>query len=201
MNADELRRFEAKYTVGDAGHDTPCWLWTGAVDKGSGYARFRMHSNTRLGHRVAYVHYVGPVQEGLELDHLCRVRRCVNPAHLEPVTHSVNLMRGAGPGIVRARSAAVTHCPKGHAYSPDNTYLDRNGCRMCRECGRQSCRSRRLARAGLPMDTPNRGNAAKTHCKHGHLFDAENTYTHRGKRYCRACLRANSTRYARRRAA
>lgn len=200
MNAEELRRFEAKYTVGDAGYVTPCWLWTGAILK-AGYAYFRMHGKARLGHRVAYVHHVGPVPEGLELDHLCRVRRCVNPAHLEPVTHSVNVARGILPGIVRARSAAVTHCPKGHAYSPDNVYLDRNGCRMCRECMRQNCRARRLARAGLPMDTPDRGNAAKTHCNSGHIFDAENTYEHNGKRLCRACRREASARYEKGRAA
>lgn len=200
MNADELRRFEAKYVVADAGHATPCWLWTGTTLK-TGYSYFYMHGRARFGHRVSYVHHVGPVPDGLDLDHLCRVRRCVNPAHLEPVTRSVNILRGLIPGIVRARSAAVTHCPKGHEYTPENVYVDRNGCRMCRECMRQNCRRKRLALAGLPPETPDRSNGTKTTCRNGHPYDDANTYVHNGKRACRECGRAASRRHAQKKTA
>jgi hypothetical protein len=76
---------------------------------------------------------MGAVPEGLELDHLCRVRGCVNPKHLEPVTHRENLMRGESWSAVNARK---THCPEGHPYDETNTYIDGKGRRRCRECAR-----------------------------------------------------------------
>jgi hypothetical protein len=78
-------------------------------------------------YRVAYILLVGPIPEGLQLDHLCRVASCVNPAHLEPVTQQEN---------IRRQLAAITHCPKGHEYTPENTGHDRHGGRYCRICSR-----------------------------------------------------------------
>jgi hypothetical protein len=115
-----------------------CWLWTASLCKGTGYGQFReggRGSRMRTAHRVAYELLVGPVPAGLQLDHLCRVRRCVNPAHLEPVTNRENQLRGAG---FPARNAAKTHCAHGHEYTPENTYLHPStGHRRCRACARE----------------------------------------------------------------
>lgn len=107
-----------------------CWLWTGHIGK-FGYGSFRddPKRNTRQAHIASYELHVGPVPDGLELDHLCRVRSCVNPYHLEPVTHLENVRRGD--------LGRITHCPQGHLYDKKNTYLNA-GKRHCRECGRRS---------------------------------------------------------------
>jgi hypothetical protein len=112
-----------------------CWLWTGT--KGSaGYGQMYLSWARRpvLAHRLAYLLFVGPVDDGLQLDHLCRVRHCVNPDHLEPVTQQENIRRGDG-GI---RNRVKTHCPKGHPYDEVNTRWCRRGngkaFRMCRAC-------------------------------------------------------------------
>jgi hypothetical protein len=116
-----------------------CWNWTGALD--NGYGRFQggpRGSKVHRAHRLAYELLVGPIPEGLVLDHLCRNRRCVNPDHLEPVTNRINVLRGEGWAASRARQ---THCIHGHEFTPANTYVDpKRGTRGCRECrrGRQT---------------------------------------------------------------
>ena len=85
-----------------------------------------------LAHVFAYKLLVGVVPGGLELDHLCRVPACVNPAHLEPVTHAENLMRS--PVAPTAINARKTHCPQGHPYVAGNTYYRANGHRHCKTC-------------------------------------------------------------------
>lgn len=108
-----------------------CWLWTGKCDRG-GYGRIWTAGRHRRVHRVAYEAWVGPIPEGLEIDHLCRVRNCVNPAHLEPVTQAENVRR-------QARSQK-TECVNGHPYTPENTYLrpgKGHGRRDCRTCIRE----------------------------------------------------------------
>ena len=107
-----------------------CWLWTAAIDR-NGYGKFRHQGGAVFAHRVAYELEVGPVPDGLELDHLCRVPRCVRSDHLEPVTHRDNLLRGA---TISARNAAKTHCPQGHPYDEANTKFTRGGWRTCRTC-------------------------------------------------------------------
>ena len=106
-----------------------CWLWTGRIDRG-GYGRYG--ENGGGAHRTSYEWFVGPIPDGLHIDHLCRVRRCVNPDHLEPVTCRENLMRGEGIAVKNARK---THCKYGHPFTPESTYNER-GHRMCRECTR-----------------------------------------------------------------
>lgn len=111
-----------------------CWLWTGALySNGYGHFRVQLHSGlSPLAHRWAYMQLVGLIPEGLELDHLCRVRNCVNPAHLEPVIHRENQRRGEGACAIHARK---THCPQGHPYDETNTSVS-GGKRYCRTCKR-----------------------------------------------------------------
>lgn len=103
-----------------------CWLWTGHINT-SGYGQIRWGGPKARAHRIAYELEVGPIPEGLELDHLCRVRHCVNPSHLEPVTRRVNVHRGEGGA---GRNSRKTHCPRGHAY--DYAVGGRRYCRTCR---------------------------------------------------------------------
>lgn len=125
MNVD---RFWSKVMVaGD------CWLWTGRTSD-KGYGRFWVPPRELMAHRVAYELEVGPIPEGLTLDHLCRVRNCVNPAHLEPVTAGENVLRGEGP---TARHARQTHCKHGHEFTEENTLIEPHGARSCRACSRR----------------------------------------------------------------
>lgn len=109
-----------------------CWLWTGGLKSG-GYGSFYSDGRSHAAHRFAYELEVGPIPEGLTLDHLCRVRTCVNPLHLEPVTRKVNTLRGIGPTALHKRK---TRCPEGHEYDETNTRIRPNGGRDCRECHR-----------------------------------------------------------------
>ena len=129
--------------------DDECWLWSGTVSA-DGYGRFSMSADggrqRRLAaHRVAYELEVGPIPEGLTLDHVrargCVHRHCVNPAHLEPVTGRENILRG---DTFQARNAAKTHCPQGHPYSGENL-RSYNGTRYCLTCKREATRRYRAA--------------------------------------------------------
>ena len=117
--------------------DDDCWLWTGPIDR-YGYGKLTVHRDGNrhhlIAHRVAYQESVEPIPPGLVIDHLCRVRACVNPDHLEPVTNRVNLLRGKTHA---ALNAAKTHCGEGHEFTPENTYVDRSGSRECRACRRR----------------------------------------------------------------
>lgn len=162
-----------------------CWIWMGAI-RDNGYGQTSFHGHHETAHRATYEAFVGPVPEGLELDHLCRVRCCVNPDHLEPVTHSENVRRGLTTMRARERKAAVV-CPAGHAYDTENTYVTPDGARRCRACQKQREHCRIVARGGPP---PREHNRHKTHCINGHPFDAENTYFRAGgHRGCRTCQR------------
>lgn len=114
-----------------------CWLWTGARSS-NGYGAVSIGGRVVGAHRAVYELLAGPIPAGLQLDHLCRVRRCVNPAHLEPVTARENQLRGV--------HGLKTHCPAGHPYDEENTYIHPGrGVRDCRLCRRESAR-RRLVR-------------------------------------------------------
>jgi len=114
-----------------------CWLWTGKLTN-SGYSEFWADGRGRLGHRVSYQLYRGEIRAGLEIDHLCRVPICVNPGHLEAVTHKVNQERGRG---------ARGRCKRGHEFDEKNTAIvagKRPGlfARRCRACAAWHARAR-----------------------------------------------------------
>lgn len=134
MTADPQTRFWSKVRKDSSG----CWIWTAANNgPGNRYGRFSFDGRLARAHRLSYEWTVGPIPDGLVLDHLCRVTLCVNPAHLEPVTPAENTRRAA---------ALKTSCPQGHAYSTENTYR-LAGKRYCRACHAESERRRRLERA------------------------------------------------------
>ena len=114
-----------------APHLGPCWLWTGGLAEG--YGVFSLDGKQVKAHRIAYLWLVEEIPEDCELDHLCRVRRCCNPPHLDPVSHLINVHRGISPWAV---NAAKTRCPQNHEYDEENTYLY-DGERHCRKCARQ----------------------------------------------------------------
>lgn len=130
-----------------------CWLWNGNKTK-AGYGKFKVDGRDDMAHRVVYRLIVDEIPEGLHIDHLCRVRACVNPSHLEPVTHAENMRRGDG---YSGRNARKTHCKHGHEFSPENTTIDKNGHRRCNIChkawGERRYREGRDA-AGLPIRGP-----------------------------------------------
>lgn len=116
--------------------ETGCWEWVGSITA-TGYGRAWDDELKRAdwAHRVIYRRLVGPIPVGLTLDHLCRVRHCVNPAMLEPVSQLVNNVRGIGPAVTRKRHRSKTHCHRGHPLSGENVNI-RNGRRHCLMCAK-----------------------------------------------------------------
>ncbi len=132
FNRDPNVRFWSKVEVG---HPAGCWWWMGTRNEGGygkcfhGY-RGRGGQLAVLAHRFAYEALVGPIPDGLHLDHLCRNTSCINPDHLEPVTPKINMLR--------TPTANKTHCKRGHPRDERNTYrYPRTGGRQCRACRRE----------------------------------------------------------------
>ena len=151
------------------GEPNECWPWSQSIGS-HGYGQAWDGITVRLAHRCAWELTHGRIPGGLTIDHICRTRRCCNPAHLRLLT---NLDNATDNGQSRR-----THCPKGHPYSGDNLYVDPKGHRRCRACAADG-----RVRHGTP-------NAAKTHCPKGHPYEGNNLYTTpSGHRRCRTCNR------------
>ena len=128
LTDERLSLFRSRVAKSDS-----CWTWTGTMDS-SGYGRFypiKGSPHRVRAHRVAYELFRGQIPAGLEVDHLCRNRQCVNPDHLEPVTRMENQRRGFSPSGINHRK---THCIRGHEFTPENTYRPADGRRICKAC-------------------------------------------------------------------
>lgn len=158
--------------------DSGCLVWTGKRNA-TGYGMMKFGGKSRLAHRVAFEMVIGNIPTGLTIDHLCRVRACVNPFHMEPVTQRENTLRGEGPA---AKNARRTQCIRGHLLSGANLRMARHK-RVCLTCKRLHHGSVGIA-PGL-----------RTVCPQGHSYSAENTLVIGGRRHCRACARARSRTY------
>lgn len=142
---DDLARFWSKV---DRRADDECWPWLGSLDR-DGYGRWRTKTTHMLASRRAYELLIGPIPEGMHIDHVwergCTQRDCVNPAHLEPVT--------PGENVRRSEPARRTHCPHGHEYTEENTSLTSGTGRTCVTCNRERMRRRRARPAAVRQAT------------------------------------------------
>lgn len=149
-----------------------CWLWTRSLGGKGPYGQVWYNGRMRQAHVVACELVGRTIPEGRLPDHLCRVTICINPDHIEPVTYSENVLRGARSALKKTR----THCLYGHPFSGDNRY-EYGGKVFCRTCAR--------TRTGAIEIAPSK----RTHCPLGHAYSDENTYISRGHRQCRECMR------------
>lgn len=155
MNRGELAKFQNQYTHTPDG----CWTWKGPKTP-NGYGKWRKSpgSPERAAHRISFEHHtLEEIPKGMQLDHLCRNRSCVNPEHLEIVTASENTTRQ------NHFHRSKTHCPKGHEYTSDNTRNTDNGRRVCRACDRE--RKSSVTRvAGSEREAPLPGGSQQGRC-------------------------------------
>lgn len=151
-----------------------CWVWN--ASKSGGYGIFWWDKKRQGAHRVAYEWAKGKIPKGLEIDHLCKNPSCVNPEHLEAVTHHTNILRG---------KQTKTHCLRGHILKGENIKYRPSGERFCIACGvlyRKRSAALRIKRS-------------KNHCIKGHEYTPENTKAlSNGSRACRICVRASNRR-------
>lgn len=199
-----------------SGGPNACWLWTGTVEE-TGYGDIFVNGGKpRLQkvHRWAYAYFVGPIPDGLEVDHTCHTkecptpgwgdphRKCANPRHLEAVDHSTNVNRSQAPEATHAYYEEyredVTHCPKGHEFTPANTQwrIIKKGyrTRRCAQCNRDGAAKANAVRAAINAAKPPR--VLPGRCKRGHLYTEETTRI-RIKGYgqvreCRVCDREDA---------
>lgn len=204
-----MGRFMAKVSVTPGG----CWEWTAGKDsKGYGVFRAAWKGKDVKAHRAAYELFVGPIPEGLTLDHLCNTKHCVNPTHLQPVSGRLNTRRGhIGPAAMDGDG----HCGRGHEMTAENTYTSPKGIVSCRTCERErhqrnsqdpeqraknaaaQARYRLKTRGPEPRPTGRpKGSYHVTHCPQGHPYDEANTiYATGGGRKCRLCVQERQRRW------
>lgn len=165
----------------------PCWIWrpNGSV---GGYGQFRLNGKTMLAHRASYILLKKPIPPKYTIDHLCCVRNCVNPDHLEAVTLAENLRRmrawadfvNGGAEFQRSK----THCPSDHEYTPENTRITKDGKRICRACEREQMATWREAN---PL--PAKPAEERETCVNGHDAAKFGTVRANGWRGCSECQR------------
>jgi len=146
-HTDPRERITSRVLVTPSG----CWEWSGSRTP-QGYGRLSFDGEPTYSHRLAYELFVGPIPQGLQIDHLCRNRACCNPDHLEPVSGAENLHRSAF--TVASRNVRKTQCPQGHPYDDENTYVTPNGARGCRTCRRTSDLAYRTRKALRAANVP-----------------------------------------------
>lgn len=179
MKATRVRPTEGERFWSKVDKTPDCWLWTAGKDW-DGYGIFaRDGSRSCRAHRWSYEQAIGPIPEGLQIDHLCRVRNCVRPDHLEAVTSRTNTLRGETRA---AKNAIKTHCPYGHLLN------DARKCSVCTAVATRIYQGWDEQRAAdTAIGTPP---ALRTACPQGHSYTVENTWRDKhGNRHCRACHR------------
>lgn len=144
-----------------------CWIWQGAqsgpdAPRGMGYGLATYEGKRQQAHRVSYQVFVGPIPDGLQIDHTCRQRMCVNPDHLEPVTQQENLLRGV---------LARTHCKRGHEYA--------EGSRDCLLCARERWHKK--------AESKKHARRSASFCRRGHDLAASRKVASNGSAYCGEC--------------
>lgn len=170
-----------------------CWEWQRKLSK-EGYGRIGINYKVFLAHRVSYTIFKGSIPDGIDIDHLCRNRKCQNPDHLELVTRGENVRRGMAWKVSGMLQRAKTHCPHGHPYSEENTIIvkDKKGnyrsCRVCRSIKHRQkyAEMRKSGRRTMPKSSA---------CLHGHPYtEASLGHAPDGQYYCRVChkLRARA---------
>jgi len=186
----------AKHSIPEP--NTGCVLWTASLTK-YGYGQIGIGRDMKRAHRVAYELAKGPIPQGLEIDHLCRVRSCINPDHLEAVTKRENILRGYGTHAIHARA---THCPKGHPLIEGNLYRapglkrGRGQCLTCQRKPPELCETPEQRKARNSTMSNRRwakwrdARRGMTHCKNGHELTEANIYVGpTGTQWCRQCRR------------
>jgi hypothetical protein len=209
MTPEQFNRFVAKIHFVERDEDFgECWEWCGS--RWDRYGRFYVHSRAVSAHRIAFEHFVGPIADGLDIDHLCRNTFCVNPRHLEAVTASLNVLRGLAPMRVVQRN---------HSEAHRRIVSARMKGRVITSEARRKISESRTGRPNNHIWTPERKAALveklrriyqaareKTHCKHGHAFTPQNTYERLRangsvKRACKTCLADSARRLRKAKAA
>lgn len=142
-----LVRLAAKILKDDS---SGCWLWRGSNDGDQGYGRFYLNGRLLGAHRASYILHCGPIPDGMDIDHICRVPSCVNPEHLRTATRQENLATARKHGLALGGAASgekqksKTHCPQGHSY--EDAIITKRGWRRCRQCfyEKERIRKRRI---------------------------------------------------------
>jgi len=168
LSTAEQKRFDDKWTIDPSG----CWLWTGGKI-GQGYGEIVVRKKTWMAHRLSWELLVGPIPTGLVIDHLCRVRNCINPEHLEPVTDQVNIQRGWNVSARRGpRDAEIPFCKRGHDYSKTRRRKMSTGKPFCVECDRDQRKARydEKTKDKVPIVRPRGVRPVSLTCKLGHPY-------------------------------